>query len=949
MSDKKYKETLNLPSTSFPMRGNLAKREPEFLESWKKDKVYENIKEKSKGHNKYILHDGPPYANGNIHIGHALNKTLKDIIVKYKTMRGYNSFYVPGWDCHGLPIEHALFKEMDVRKEDVDQIEFRKKAREYAKKYVDIQAEDFKRLGIFAEWDNPYLTMNYNYQASIIGSFARLYFSGYIYKGEKPIHWCSDCETALAEAELEYQDKFSDSVFVRFKINPAKSNDAGFYKTYLKDNKDNNTYVVIWTTTPWTLPANAGIAFHADLEYVLYKVSNGDVYIFASDLIEDVTESCDVLKDGEIIDRVRGCELEHIGCEHPFNDMTSRGVLANYVSSEDGSGCVHTAPGHGQDDYETGLKYKLPILSPVNEKGQYNKDFPELEGTHVLKANTHIMEMLTKRGDLLGHERIEHSYPHCWRCKNPIIFRATKQWFLNIEHKDLRDRLLKTVADEEKTEWIPGWGQKRITAMLESRPDWCLSRQRYWGVPIPIVYCKDCEKEFLTNEMAEIVTNMVRENGADEWFKKDTADFLPKNTKCPECGCTEFKKEQDIVDVWFDSGVSHQAVLNARKELKYPCSLYLEGSDQHRGWFQTSLITSMALENKPPFKEVVTHGFTVDGDGKKMSKSAGNVIAPQKIIKKFGADILRLWVSSCDISQDVRISDDIVKQMADAYRKIRNTIRFLLGNLGDFDFAADAVDFKEMESIDRWAIAKTIDLVEEVTKSYESFRFHSIYRSIYNFCVIEMSSFYLDVLKDRLYTARADGRERRSTQTAIFHIVKTLLKISAPILCFTSDEAWKSYKMNEEANSIHMAEWPEFPEDMYDTTALNDWEHIRKARDLINPFIEKKRESGVVGSSLEAKVTLETKHEQEYEFLSKHLEELSLGLIISTIDVKMNEDLSANDEDVVLNDAKKVIFKVNVERAEGEKCERCWIYSTNIGDSSEHPTLCPKCVNALVK
>lgn len=945
MSSSEYKDTLNLPKTSFAMKANLAQREPEMLKNWYENDLYTEIKKKSKGKDKYILHDGPPYANGKIHIGHALNKILKDIIVKYKTMRGFDSHYVPGWDCHGLPIEHALFKELKIRKEDIDQIKFRKKARDYAMKYVKVQKDDFIRLGIFGEWEAPYLTMNYEYQASIIESFSQLYFAGYIYKGEKPIHWCGECETALAEAELEYADKISDSIFVRMRVIPESSKDAGVAQT-LKKYKDKEIYVLIWTTTPWTLPANVAVAFHPELEYVFYESKkDGAIYIFALDRIDAVLEALGI-EEGTELERMRGRELEKIAYMHPFIERTSLAHLGRFVSNEDGCGCVHIAPGHGQEDYQLGLECGLEIISPVNAKGEFTDEFKPAEGKKVLEANEIVIDILREKGALLCHTKIEHSYPHCWRCKRALIFRSTKQWFLNIEHKNLRKRLMSIVEDEEKTNWIPHWGKNRILGMLESRPDWCLSRQRYWGVPIPVVYCVRCEKEYFSREMSENIIKKIKENGADIWFQLNVKDIMPAGISCENCGNNSFDKEHDIIDVWFDSGVSHQAVLAADPDLGYPCALYLEGSDQHRGWFQTSLITSVAMHSKPPFQHVVTHGFTVDGEGKKMSKSAGNVIAPQEIIKKYGADILRLWVSSCDISQDVRISDDIIKQMADAYRKIRNTIRFMLGNLSDFDYKKDAIDFKDLDSIDKWALGKCLHIVEEITKDYDSFRFHHIYRLIYNFCVVEMSSFYLDVLKDRLYTAKRNGFQRRSTQTAMFYIVRNLVKVLAPILVYTTEEVWKSYVIEKDSSSPHLSDWPGSYPEIIDEQAIIDWDSLREIRNMINPKIEALRAQEIIGSSLDAAVCIVCMDITKKPLLVKYASYLPMLLIVS--EVTFGEPSEVNDEFVdVTSEKGECILKVEITRAKGQKCERCWNYSTKIGSNEKHQNICPKCIQAI--
>jgi len=952
MSEVNYKDTLNLPKTSFPMRANLTQREPQFLKNWEDEGLYEKIKEKSKGSKKYILHDGPPYANGKIHIGHALNKILKDIIVKYKTMHGYNSHYVPGWDCHGLPIEHAMFKEMKIiDKAEVEQVKFRKKARRYAEKFVALQREDFKRLGIFGEWENPYLTMNPEYQASIVESFSKLYESGYIYKGEKPIHWCFDCETALAEAELEYAEKKSDSIIVRMKINVEKSKKSDAYELIKECSEGRSAYILIWTTTPWTLPANVAVAVHPDLKYGMFKIDD-DLYIIASDLAEQVEEKIGkkvktfLSKDKIYEAGADGKSLKSLVYSHPFVDRESEVVLANYVSNEDGTGCVHIAPGHGQEDYQVGLSYKLPVISPVNEKGQFTDEFAPAAGKNVLASNQVVMDILNKEKNLIHHEPIQHSYPHCWRCKKPVIFRSTKQWFLNVDHKDLRKNLINTVQEPDKSLWIPGWGKNRILGMLEDRPDWCLSRQRYWGVPIPIMYCKKCGKEHLNKAICEKITAAFREENADCWFYRSAEHFLPDGFACESCGHAVFEKETDIIDVWFDSGVSHQAVLNSDENLEYPCSLYLEGSDQHRGWFQTSMITSVALKNIAPFKTVVTHGFVVDGEGKKMSKSAGNVIAPQDILKKYGSDILRLWVSSCDISQDVRISDDIIKQMADAYRKIRNTLRYLLGNLFDFDSANDTVPFDALDEIDKWAVGKCIDLVSEVEDDYNSFRFHHIYRMIYNFCVIEMSSFYLDVLKDRMYTAGKKSHERLSSQSAMFFILRNLVKILAPILSFTTDELWRSFTIEKTCESVHLSDWPAQDSGAIAPELIQRWDSLRELRELVNPYIENKRTLDLIGSSLEAKVDLSILNDEVYTFLKQYENQLPLVFIVSHVSLEKTEKIDADIFDAII-DFQGTQIGVCVSAAEGDKCVRCWNFSTKNGSHPDHPQLCPKCTQAI--
>ncbi len=939
---KEYKDTLNLPKTSFPMRGNLPVREVEFLKGWEKEGLYSEIRGKNKHSQKYILHDGPPYANGNIHIGHALNKILKDIIIRHKTMEGYDALYVPGWDCHGLPIEHALFKQLGITKDDIDRVVFRKKARRYAEKYIEIQKKDFIRLGIFGNWDKPYLTMNYSYQASIMDAFVKLYRKGYIYKGEKPIHWCPQCETALAEAELEYAEKVSDSIFVRFAVDIQRSKESHAYESLKRYCEDGgNLYIMIWTTTPWTIPANVAVAVHPELKYVVLEDKKSrSFYICSKNLLAGVVESIG-LEGYTVCEEIKGDKLENLYYRHPFMRRFSPVKLADYVSDEDGCGAVHIAPGHGEEDYLVGIKYGLPIISPVDEKGRFTSEFPEGEGLKVMEANDVVIKLLRDKGALLSSSKFEHSYPHCWRCKSPVIFRATAQWFLSVEHKGLRKRMLDMIDNKDDTNWIPEWGKNRIKGMISSRPDWCLSRQRYWGVPIPVLYCDSCGHERLPDNF-DLLIEKVRKDGADIWFTIEPNEILSENAKCRKCGNSVFRRETDIVDVWFDSGVSHKAVLEEYAGLGYPADLYLEGSDQHRGWFQTSLITSVALKNMPPFRNVVTHGFTVDGNGKKMSKSKGNVIAPQDIIKKYGADVLRLWVSSCDISNDVRISDEIVKQMGDAYRKIRNTIRYLLGNLFDFDFKIDAVGYENLESIDKWALSKLILLVKNVGAAYGNFRFHNIYREVYNFCVVEMSSFYLDILKDRMYTARTDSKVRRSHQTAMYHIALNLIKILAPILPFTADEAWKSFRFVDEAESVHLAAWPDisFFAESRDDAEL--WDKITEIRDIVNPYIEEKRKNSDIGSSLEAAVILYSEDDETRRFLKENAENLKLALIVSQVYVREEPCLLRPDEAAIDFD-----IMLKVVNADGSKCARCWKYSPEVGKYAEYPDICPECAEAV--
>ena len=921
-----YKETLNLPQTDFPMKANLPKREPSILEEWKG--IEEKIRGKKGKEGKWILHDGPPYANGDIHIGHALNKILKDVIVKYKTMKGFDAPYVPGWDCHGLPVEHQLFKELGISKYEIDKVKFRKKAHKFAMKFVDIQKEQFKRLGIFGHWEDPYLTLAPSYEAAILESFQKLVKDGYVYRGLKPINWCIKCETALAEAEVEYENHISPSIYVKFKLLGTEK-----LRTTNHEPRTTNTYFLIWTTTPWTLAANVAVAVHPDLEYAILETGK-EILIMAADLAALTMEKAGVKYT--IKKKVKGKDLENLTCRHPFLDRKSRVVLADYVSNVEGTGCVHTAPGHGTEDYRTGLKYKLDVVMPVNPKGHFDETAgDELSGMHVFAANKKIIEILGKKGLLFSSGALEHSYPHCWRCKEPVITRATKQWFINVDHNDLRKRALEKI---EEVNWIPDIGKSRIGGMVRNRPDWCLSRQRYWGVPIPAFYCKSCGYELLDADAIESVKKVVAREGTDAWFIKDSKELLPESFKCPKCKSGDFLKEEDILDVWFDSGVSHHAVLKQRKELKFPCQLYLEGSDQHRGWFQTSLLTSLGISDEAPFKSVLTHGFVMDGAGKKMSKSLGNVISPQEVIVKYGADILRLWVAASNYNDDIRISDEILARTAEAYRKIRNTIKFILGNLYDFDTKKDSVKISARYEIDRWAVSKAHSVLEEVTRLYEKFEFHKIYRTLYTFCIRELSSFYLDILKDRLYTYGKNSVDRRSAQSSLYEILVILEKLIAPILVFTAEEAWKNTNShlgggNGPEASIHLSSWPEVEEGLIDSKLEECWNRLIDIRALVLKAIEAKRMEGEVGSSLEAKVGLLVKNEETFEFLNKFKDDLPSIFIVSEVDVAKAKDTEE--------------IAICVEKAKGKKCDRCWNYSVTVGKDKKHALLCKRCVDVV--
>ena len=917
-----YRSTLNLPKTTFSMKANLAQNEPKILEAWEKCGLYAKIRSKYSGKPKYILHDGPPYANGHIHIGHVLNKILKDIVVKFKTLQGFDSAFVPGWDCHGLPVEHQLLKELKINKYQIQQVEFRRKAHDYALKFVKIQKDEFIRLGAIGEWDNPYLTLDPKYEAAIVRSFAQLVKKGYVYRGLKPVNWCFRCETALAEAEVEYEDKVSPSIYVKFEITGL--NDK------LKDlPSDKKVYSLVWTTTPWTLIANVAIALNPNFKYALIEV-NGELWLIQEDLAPGVLEKIGI-KDYKIKQKILGKDLEGVSYKDIFKPERRKDlkfVLAQYVSKEDGTGCVHTAPGHGQEDYLTGQRYKLETVMPVNARGEFFQDIAlEFKGSHVFDANKNIIEKLKGQGNIAYVENVNHTYPHCWRCKNPIIFRATEQWFMDIDKNNLRNKLLDAAKND--ITWIPEAGQERISSMVQTRPDWCLSRQRYWGVPIPALICEKCSKEFLLADVIEKFADFVASDGSDSWFTKDVGEFLPKGTKCPDCEGEKFKKSGDILDVWFDSGVSHQAVLRLRKELDYPCELYLEGSDQHRGWFQSSLITAMAIDGRPPFKAVLTHGFVVDADGRKMSKSLGNVIAPQDIIKDFGADILRLWVASSDYNLDVRISDEIISRLSEGYRKIRNTLRFIISNLYDYNPKDSPLEIKNLSPVDCWALSRLSQLIDETTAHYEAFNFYKAYQAIYNFCSLAMSSFYLDVLKDLLYTSKANSPRRKASQAVLYQILINLTKLISPILSFTAEEVW-GLVPREGGFSVFLSDWPAKQDSWPNKDIEADFQRILEIRDLVLKSLEEKRATGLIGSSLEAEVNLETESEIDFSLLKKFERHLKSIFIVSNVTFK-----------------KSGSFKIVIEKAKGSKCVRCWNFDERVGESSAHPALCSRCVEEL--
>ncbi|MBI4687583.1 MAG: isoleucine--tRNA ligase [Nitrospirae bacterium] len=930
-----YKNTLNLPQTAFPMKANLAQKEVEMLKSWHEGRLYQKMQQRYKSKS-YILHDGPPYANGNIHIGHALNKILKDIIVKYKAMCGLYAPYIPGWDCHGLPIEHQVDKNLGAKKEGISITEKRKLCREYAAKFVDIQREEFKRLGVFGDWDNPYLTMTNSYEASIVRELGRFVEKGYVYKGKKPVHWCPSCVTALAEAEVEYADKESPSIYVKF-----KATDTSKFKI---QNSKLDVFFVIWTTTPWTLPANMALALHPDFKYRLVKTSQGSL-IIAEELIKNVLHNIGRKEDEYTItdSSWSGRELEGIVCKHPWIDREVTTILGEHVTLEQGTGIVHTAPGHGEEDYEVGLKYGLPIFAPVDQKGCFTEDIKELQGQHVFKANQAVIEILKEKNALLGEpQKIAHSYPHCWRCKKPVIFRATEQWFISMEHRELRKNALSEI---DKTRWIPKWGRDRIYGMVERRPDWCISRQRSWGVPITLFQCKSC-KEFVTDKsVIERIVKEVETAGSDIWFEKAPEELLPKGYACPKCGGRDFTKEMDILDVWFDSGVSHAAVMEAEERLKWPADMYLEGSDQHRGWFQSSLLASVGTRDKAPYRSVLTHGFVVDGQGKKMSKSLGNVVAPQEVINKHGAEILRLWVSAADYREDLRISKEILDRLVEAYRKIRNTCRFLLGSTNDFD-PSMKINKEDLLEIDRFAMSLLQNLISKVSRAYEEFEFHEAFHSIYNFCITDLSAFYLDVLKDRLYTFKADSPHRRAAQWVLYNILVSLTKMMAPIVSFTAEEIWSYIRAQgsgiKKEESVFLSDFPKADESFIDKGLEETWRRLIKIRDEVNKALEIRRQEKFIGNALEAKITLYV-NEANYKLLEGYKDFLPALFIVSSAEISTNADILAD----AYKSPEIEDLAVLVQKAEGTKCERCWNWSTSVGTLEAHPSVCEKCYKAL--
>ena len=915
-----YSKTLNLLQTEFPMRGNLPQAEPKMQQWWDEIDIYAKVQEKSKGRPKFVLHDGPPYANGDIHIGHALNKVLKDIIVRYKSMSGFDAPFVPGWDTHGLPIEQAIANSGKVDRKQMSVTEFRQYCKEYALGWVEKQKSQFKRLGVRGDWDNPYITLDPKYEAQQIRVFGEMVKRGYIYKGLKPVYWSPSSESALAEAEIEYREKTSPSIYVAFEVKDGKGKlPAG-------------SFVVIWTTTPWTLPANLGICLHPELDYVLVEAS-GRQYVVAEGLLESVAKEVG-WSNPEKKASFKGADLEYVVCKHPFYDRDSLVILGEHVTLEAGTGCVHTAPGHGEDDFIVGQKYNLGVLCPVDDQGKMTAEAPGFEGVFYDKANKMITEKLEQSGHLLKLGFIQHQYAHDWRTKKPIIFRATEQWFASIDK--FRDKML----EEIKTlKWTPSWGEVRLHNMIAERGDWCISRQRAWGVPIPIVYCRNCNHPVVNDETIEKVASIFEQEGSDAWFAKEVHELLPEGTACPQCGHTEFRKETDIMDVWFDSGSSHAAVLETRPELQWPADLYLEGSDQYRGWFNSSLSTAVAVREKAPYKGILSHGFTLDGEGRKMSKSLGNTIDPNVVSSKLGADILRLWVSSVDYQADHRISDNILAQITEVYRKIRNTLRFLLGNLSGFDPERDQVPVSAMNELDRFAVIRLNRLIEKVLNAYERYEFHTVYQAVHHFCAVEMSAFYLDIVKDRLYVSAPNDPARKACQTVLYAALTAITKLIAPILPHTADEVWK-YTPATGLISVQLADMPQADRSVYDTELESKWERFMDVRDEVLKALEVARKNKVIGNSLGASVSLYP--DQATAELLNQFSDLDQLFIVSAVHVH-NANTEAPETAMKL---KGVSVAVNV--AEGEKCERCWVVTPEVGQDSDHPTLCARC-SSIVK
>jgi isoleucyl-tRNA synthetase len=946
------KKTLNLPKTDFPMKASLPQNEPKQLEAWYEEKIYERILEARKGKPLFVLHDGPPYPTGEIHLGTGLNKILKDLIVKTKSMAGHYAPYVPGWDCHGLPIETQVEKELGG-KGKVPPAEFRKLCREFATRYVEQHKRDFKRLGIFGQWNDPYLTMSFGYEATIAGAFLDFMEKGYVYRGRKPVYWCMVDNTALAEAEVEYHDHSSPSIFVRYKL----VQDGGNADKIPAELRGKNVYAVIWTTTPWTIPASMALAFNPAFEYAAVE-TDGDVEIVAHQLQQTVWGAIGRKELGKTLKTYSGSYLVKeagLRFQHPFLDRIVPAVLADYVALDQGTGIVHTAPGHGADDFLTGQKYGLETYAPIDDKGVFLEGLPEYKGKDVFSANAIIVKLLADRGALLGNHPYTHSYPHCWRCHNPVIFRATEQWFIKMDQaangrkKTLRQEALEEIHQVKK--WIPAWGEDRMYEMIENRPDWCVSRQRFWGVPIIVFYCDSCGKRLEDYKALRNVVKWFEKEGADAWYKHSPEELLPAGTKC-SCGVTKWRKENDILDVWFDSGSSNLAVLKPGSGLVEqgqdwrPADVYLEGPDQYRGWFQSSLLVATGVKDDAPFEQVVTHGWTLDEQGRPMSKSLGNALYPEEIWQRWGADLLRLWVASVEYQADVKMSERVMTQLSEAYRKIRNTFRFALGNLSDFNPSRDALANTQLEEIDQWMLDRTAELVKKCREWYASYNFHRVYHAIHDYCVVDLSAFYFDVLKDRLYTKAARSRSRRSAQTAIWKIASALVRLVGPVLVFTAEEIWKHLpKAKSEAESVHMALFPEGAdlETLVSTEKMEEWESLAEVRAAVLIKLEEARNAKQIGGSLEAKVILSSGLPKRQNLLKKRLKELPALFIVSQVEIH-DGPLKEATGGYNLSD-----LAIVVKKADGKKCERCWNYSTHVGENPRYPTVCERCSEALAE
>jgi len=917
------------------MKADLVRRQKEFQSWWDEIDLYGAIRKLRKGAPKFILHDGPPYANGNIHVGTGQNKILKDVVVRYKTMQGCDAPFVPGWDCHGQPIEHKVAQELGPKMRTMSKDDIRRRCRAYAEHFVDVQRMQFRSMGVLADWDNPYLTFAPGYEAGVMKVFGKLYEEGYVYRGLKPIHWCLNCRTALAEAELEYADLSSPSIYVKFEL-------SGDVAEVIGVKPEEKPSILIWTTTPWTLPANLAVAVNPFAQYVVMRSrrldGTLDVLVVAKDLRETVAKACR-LSAVEIVRTLEGKHLTKLAYRHPFMERTSPVLPADFVSLEDGTGVVHIAPGHGEEDYQVGGQFKLDILSPVGPDGVFTAEAGPYDGLQVFEADARIMDDLRASGHLLASQMVSHSYPHCWRCKQPVIFRSTEQWFVNVDHKDLRQRALEEV---EKVTWYPKWGATRISSMLRERPDWCISRQRSWGVPIPAFYCCECGQVVTSGAIIDHVADIFAREGADAWFRRDASELVPPGTACA-CGCRDLRKESDILDVWFESGSSFLSVVTARDELQFPSDLYLEGTDQHRGWFQLSLIPAVGVVGRSPFKAVLTHGFVVDEKGQKMSKSLGNLIEVDEVVKTLGADLMRLWIASIDAKNDINVSMHIIGALADPYRRIRNTFRFLLGNLEDFDPAADMVAYDEMVEVDRWALMVTERLIEEVTSSLDEYALHRATARLHNFCVVEMSSLYLDVLKDRLYTFARDSRQRRSSQSALWRIAGTLARLLAPILVHTSEEVWQLLREKDPSlpESVHLADFPQRDSALYSEELEARWQRLLLVRSDVMRRLEFLRASGTIGSALEAAVHLATEDDELYAVLSYFGADLASVFIVSeaTIEKGAPDDWDHGQDEPKL--------RLRVAKEEHRKCARCWNYRPSVGEVKEYPDICRRCASVV--